>query len=157
MFCPSDNVWRSRHADVPQWAHFHINFTPSWITQLILLEKCAHRGTSACRERQTMFKIVTWTKQTWIIHQCTTSAFRPRWVISMVNWASTKKQDSEAPAITSSRSLWAGVPAISSTRIWEAGAPAITCTRAQSAGAPVTISTRKIELLVCRSLKHCQS
>ena len=37
-----------------------------------ILEKCAHRGGSARRKRQTMFKIVTWSKQTWIIHQCTT-------------------------------------------------------------------------------------
>ena len=53
----------------PRCAHFSIRFTPSWNTQQILIEKGTHRGASACRERQRMFKIVTWTKQTWIIHQ----------------------------------------------------------------------------------------
>ena len=36
-----------------------------------IIKSCAHRGTWARWERQTMFKIVTWTKETWIIHQCT--------------------------------------------------------------------------------------
>ena len=31
-----------------------------------------HQGTSARRERQTSFKIVTWTKQTWTKHHNTT-------------------------------------------------------------------------------------
>ena len=47
---------------LPTRPHFSIDFTPSWITQQISVEKCAHRGASARRERQTMFKIVTWTK-----------------------------------------------------------------------------------------------
>ena len=68
LFCPSDNVWRS-------WrAHLSIDLTPSWITQQISVEKCENRGVSARRERQTVFKIVTWIKQTWIIHQCTLHA-----------------------------------------------------------------------------------
>ena len=54
-----------------RYGHFSIHFTPSWITQQISVGKYAHRGAWACRERQTMFQIVTWTKQTWIIHQCT--------------------------------------------------------------------------------------
>ena len=41
---------------------------PSWITEQISVGKCAHRGTSA---RQTSFKIVTWTKQTWTKHHNT--------------------------------------------------------------------------------------
>ena len=45
--------------------------TPSLITQQISVEKCMHRGTIACRERQTMFKIVTWTKQSWTKHHNT--------------------------------------------------------------------------------------
>ena len=49
-------------------AHFSTVITPSWITQQISVENCAHRSASARRERQTMFKIVTWTKQTWTKH-----------------------------------------------------------------------------------------
>ena len=71
LFCPSDNVCPSRRADVPWWAHFSTVIPPSWNTQQISVEKCAHRGASACREPQTMFKIVTWTKQTWTNHYST--------------------------------------------------------------------------------------
>ena len=56
----------------PWWcACFSNDLIPSWITQQIAVEKSAHRGASARRESQTMFKIVTWAKQTWIIRQCT--------------------------------------------------------------------------------------
>ena len=65
LFCPSDNVWCSRRADAPRCAHFYTVITPSWITQQISIENCAHRGKSVRRERQTMLKSVTWTKQTW--------------------------------------------------------------------------------------------
>ena len=69
LFFPSDNVWCSQRADAPRCAHFSTVIKPSWITQQILVEKCAHRGASACRERQSMFKIVTWTKhKTWTKH-----------------------------------------------------------------------------------------
>ena len=65
LFCPSDNVWCSRRAHVPWCAHFYTVITPSWITQQISIENCAHQGMSARRERQTMLKSVLWTKQTW--------------------------------------------------------------------------------------------
>ena len=65
LFCPSDNVWRSRRTDAPLCAHFSTVISPSWITEQISVGKCAHRGASACWEHQTSFKIVTWTKQTW--------------------------------------------------------------------------------------------
>ena len=57
-------IWRSRCADVPWCAHFP-NYI-SWVIQegVKWIEKCAHRGASARWERLTMFKIVTWTKQT---------------------------------------------------------------------------------------------
>ena len=42
--------------------------SPSWKTEQISVGKCAHRGASARRERQTSFKIVTWTKQTCTKH-----------------------------------------------------------------------------------------
>ena len=48
-----------------------LSHAPSWITQQISVEKCAHRGAPARQERQTMFKIVTWTKQTWTKHHNT--------------------------------------------------------------------------------------
>ena len=50
---------------VPRWAHFYTVIPPSWITQQISIENCAHQGASARRECKTKFKIVTWTKQTW--------------------------------------------------------------------------------------------
>ena len=65
LFCPSDNLWRSRRADAPRCGYFYTVITPSWITKQISVENCAHRGTSALREHQTMLKSVTWTKQTW--------------------------------------------------------------------------------------------
>jgi len=71
LFCPSDNVWHSPCADAPRRTDFSTVITPSCITQQISVEKCAHRGASARRERQTMFKIVTWTKQTWRKHHDT--------------------------------------------------------------------------------------
>ena len=63
LFCPSDNVWHSQRADAPRCAQFSTVISPSWITEQISIEKSAHRGVSARRERQTMFKIVTWTKK----------------------------------------------------------------------------------------------
>ena len=39
FFCPSDNVWRSRGADLPQCAHFSTVITPSRITQQLSVEK----------------------------------------------------------------------------------------------------------------------
>ena len=47
LFCPSDNVWHSRHADAPWCLHFSIVITPSWITQQKLVEKCTQRGASS--------------------------------------------------------------------------------------------------------------
>jgi len=35
-----------------------------------------HQGASASQERQTMFEIVTWTKQTWTKHHNTTVSSR---------------------------------------------------------------------------------
>ena len=57
-------MWRSRRADM----HFSTVITPSWITQQMSVEKCVHQGASARRERQTLFKVVTWAKQTWKKH-----------------------------------------------------------------------------------------
>jgi len=71
FFHPSDNVWRSRRTDAPRWAHFSTVISPSWITEQMSVGKCAHRGASARRERQTSFKIVTWTKQKWTKHHNT--------------------------------------------------------------------------------------
>ena len=71
LFYPSDNVWRSRRADAPRYTHFSTVISPSWITEQISVGKCAHRGASASGERQTSFKIVTWTKQTWTKHHNT--------------------------------------------------------------------------------------
>ena len=71
LFCSSDNVWRSQSTDAPPCVHFSIDFTPSWVIGQISVEKCVHRGASARRERQTMLKIVTWTKQTWTKHHNT--------------------------------------------------------------------------------------
>ena len=42
--------------------------SPSWITEQISVGKCAHRGALVRQERQTSFKIVTWTKQTGTKH-----------------------------------------------------------------------------------------
>ena len=39
-------LWHSRHADAPYCTHFSTVITPSWITQQILVEKCAHRHVS---------------------------------------------------------------------------------------------------------------
>jgi len=55
--------------------HFSTVISPSWITEQISVGKCAHRGASARQERQTSFKIVTWTKQTWTKHH-NTSPFK---------------------------------------------------------------------------------
>ena len=71
LFCPNDNVRRSRRADGPRSAHFSTVISPPWITQQISVGKCAHRGASARWERQTSLKIVTWTKQTWKKHHNT--------------------------------------------------------------------------------------
>ena len=75
LFCPSDNMWCSRRADVLRCAYFSTVITPSWITQQISAEKCMHRGASVHRERQTMFKIVPWKKQTWTKHHNTDFMF----------------------------------------------------------------------------------
>ena len=72
LFCPSDNVWRSRRADAPWCAHFSTVISPSWITEQISVGKCAHRAVSVHWEQQTSFKIVTSTKQTWTKHHNTT-------------------------------------------------------------------------------------
>ena len=72
---PSDNVWFSRRAATPRCAHFSTVISPSLITEQISVGKCMHRGASACRERQTSFKIVTWTKQTWTKHHNTGMAY----------------------------------------------------------------------------------
>ena len=79
LFCPSDNVWRS-----PRSTHTSTVITPSGITQQSSVEKCVHRGASACREGQTMFKIVTWTKQTW------TSITTPIFLGIVVYWQIAK-------------------------------------------------------------------
>jgi hypothetical protein len=71
LFCPNDNVWRSRRTDAPRCTHISTVISPSWITEQISVEKCALRGPSTCRERQTSFKTVTWTKQTWTKHHNT--------------------------------------------------------------------------------------
>ena len=52
-------------------AHFSTVISPSWITEQISVGKCAHRVESVRRERQTSFKIVTRTKQTWTKHHNT--------------------------------------------------------------------------------------
>jgi len=71
LFCPSDNVWRSRRADAPRCAHFSTVISPSWITEQISVGKCAHRSASARWKLQTSFKIVTWTKETLTKHHNT--------------------------------------------------------------------------------------
>ena len=71
LFCPSDNAWHSRCADAPKCAHFSTLFSLSWITEQISVGKCAHQGALARWERQTSFKILTWTKQTWTKHHNT--------------------------------------------------------------------------------------
>ena len=70
LFCPSD-MWHSRRARAPRCMHISTVITPSWITQQISVEKCVHPGASAHQEHQTMFKIVSWTKQTWTKHHNT--------------------------------------------------------------------------------------
>ena len=65
LFRSSDNVWRSLCADAPRCAPFSTVISPSWITEQISVGKCMHRGASERWERQTSFKIATWTKQTW--------------------------------------------------------------------------------------------
>ena len=77
FFRPSDNVWRSRRADAPQCANFSTVISPSWVIEQISVGKCAHQGVPACRERQTSFKIVTWTKQTWTKHHNTVVGSSP--------------------------------------------------------------------------------
>ena len=57
-------MWPSRRAATPWCEHFSTVISPTWITEQITVGKYAHRGTSVRRERQTSFKIVTWTKQT---------------------------------------------------------------------------------------------
>jgi len=69
-------VARSPRTDAPRCAHFSTVIPPSWITEQISVGKWAHRGASACRERQTSFKIVTWTKQTWTTHHNTPVTLR---------------------------------------------------------------------------------
>ena len=56
---------------LPRCAHFSTLISPSWITEQISVEKCAHRGTLARQKHQTSFNIVTWTKQTWTKHHNT--------------------------------------------------------------------------------------
>ena len=45
-------VWRSRHADVFQCAHFSTDICSVIQEGVKSIEKCAHRGTSARQERQ---------------------------------------------------------------------------------------------------------
>ena len=53
--------------DAPLCAHSSTVISPSWITEQI--------SASARREHQTSFKIVTWTKQTWMKQTCTYMVF----------------------------------------------------------------------------------
>ena len=69
LFC--DNVSCSQRPDTPWSAHFSTVISPSWKTEQISVGNCAHQGASARRDRQTSFKIVTWTKQTWTKHHNT--------------------------------------------------------------------------------------
>ena len=59
-----------QRADAPQCSHFSTVNTPSWITEQISVGQCVHRGTPARWKRQTIFKMVTWTKQTWMKQNC---------------------------------------------------------------------------------------
>ena len=61
------------------------------ITEQISEGKCANRGTSARPERQTSFKIVTWTKQTWTKHH--NAAFKFKFYRSPFSKVSTVKHD----------------------------------------------------------------
>jgi len=42
-------MWRSRHANAPQCAHFSTVISPSWITEQISVGKCAHRTKQASK------------------------------------------------------------------------------------------------------------
>ena len=67
-------------ADVPPCVHFSTVISPSWITEQTSVGNFLHRGASACRERLTSFKIVTWTKQTWTKHHNT----KLKWITRVV-------------------------------------------------------------------------
>jgi len=47
-------VWRSRCADAPRCAHFPSDICSVIQEDEITVEKCAHLGASACRERHTL-------------------------------------------------------------------------------------------------------
>ena len=79
-------VWCSRRADAPRCAHFSTVISPSRITEQMTVGKCAHRGTSAHRERQTSFKIFTWTKQTWTKHHNTSITVYDYVLYCMLLW-----------------------------------------------------------------------
>jgi len=71
LFRPSDNVRRSRRADAPRCAHFFYCYLTFLDHRTYIRRKVAHQGVSARRERQTSFKIVSWTKQTRTKHHNT--------------------------------------------------------------------------------------
>ena len=58
LFCPSDNfetcVLRSGCADVPRYTHFPTDICSVIQEGEITVEKCAHHGASASRERHTL-------------------------------------------------------------------------------------------------------
>ena len=81
-----------RCADAPRCTHFTTVISPSWIIEQISLGKWSHRGASARRERQTSFKIVTWTKQTWKKHHNLTWS-RPRLVTKDFSTWSLRAKD----------------------------------------------------------------
>ena len=64
-------VWCSRCADAPRCAYFPTDIFSVIQEGVKSKEKCTYQGASARRERQTMFKIVSWTKQTWTKHHNT--------------------------------------------------------------------------------------
>ena len=67
LFCPSDNVWRSRASVRTLVYSFHtfLDYSTNINRKVRAPRRVSSLGT------RNKFKIVTWTKQTWIIHQCT--------------------------------------------------------------------------------------
>ena len=49
--CPPHSSWRSRRDDARRCAHFSSDITSPWITQQLLVVKCAHRRASARQVR----------------------------------------------------------------------------------------------------------
>ena len=56
LFCPSDNVWRSRHADLHRCVQFSTVISPSWITEQISVGKCAHQARQRVRSAKQVSK-----------------------------------------------------------------------------------------------------